>query len=62
VVLIVVIALSITSADFRCSTGNEGRNARGGARDGATNDYVMPRLDGLPYLDKPIIYSLSEPR
>jgi len=28
----------------------------------ATNDYVMPRLDGLPYLDKPIVYSRPRPR
>src|SRR5205085_9269787 len=26
----------------------------------ATNDYVMPRLDGLPYLDKPILYFAAE--
>ena len=25
-----------------------------------TNDYVMPRLDGLPYLDKPIVYFAAE--
>ena len=26
----------------------------------ASNDYVMPRLDGLPYLDKPIVYFAAE--
>lgn len=26
----------------------------------ATNDYVMPRLDGMPYLDKPIVYFAAE--
>lgn len=25
-----------------------------------TNDYVMPRLNGLPYLDKPIVYFAAE--
>src|SRR5213075_956351 len=25
-----------------------------------TNDYVMPRLDALPYLDKPIVYFAAE--
>ena len=25
-----------------------------------TNDYVMPRLDGLPYLDKPVVYFAAE--
>src|SRR5436189_43071 len=26
----------------------------------ATNEYVMPRLDGLPYLDKPVVYFAAE--
>jgi 4-amino-4-deoxy-L-arabinose transferase-like glycosyltransferase len=26
----------------------------------ATNDYVMPRIDGMPYLDKPIVYFAAE--
>lgn len=26
----------------------------------ATNDYVMPRLDGMPYLDKPVVYFAAE--
>src|SRR5947209_11209987 len=25
-----------------------------------TSDYVMPRLDALPYLDKPIVYFAAE--
>ncbi|HXI65457.1 MAG TPA: glycosyltransferase family 39 protein [Gemmatimonadales bacterium] len=54
--MIAAMALGWNLNGYRLLDPDEGRNAEVAREMALTNDYVVPHLDGLPYLDKPIAY------
>lgn len=54
--LLACVALGWNLNGYRLLDPDEGRNAEVAREMAQTNDYLVPHLDGLPYLDKPIVY------
>jgi len=50
------VALGWNAGGYRLLDPDEGRNAEVAREMLVTGDYVVPHLDGLPYLDKPVVY------
>ena len=55
-VLAAALALGWNLNGYRLLDPDEGRNAEVAREMAGSNDYLIPHLDGLPYLDKPIVY------
>lgn len=55
-VLLMLVGLGFGISSYPLLEPDEGRNAEVAREIAASNDYVVPRLNGLPYADKPILY------
>ena len=53
---IVLVGLSFRINGYPLLEPDEGRNAEIAREMAVSNNYLIPRLNGLPYVDKPVLY------
>jgi 4-amino-4-deoxy-L-arabinose transferase-like glycosyltransferase len=58
--LLLIAAVGWQLGSYALLDPDEGRNAEVAREMTASGDYVLPRLDGLPYLDKPVLFFAAD--
>ena len=56
IALLAALLLGASLSSYRFLDPDEGRNGEIAREMMLSNDYLVPHLDGLPYLDKPVVY------
>lgn len=59
-IAVVILGLGFGLDGYPLLDPDEGRNAEIAREMAVTNDYVLPRLNDMPYLDKPVLYFAAE--